>query len=341
MYLYLTGLLVVRPSGSLPFHEMRNDGPNVGMNRWFGTGFVICTVGAIVNDVSAARDPGMFEVVREHGVGLVLMHMRGEPQTVQVAPTYDDVVGEVRAFLRERVEAAVFAGVAPEQLAVDPGIGFGKDLRHNLLLLRDLGALADLAPAEATPALLDLLASENLSSRRWIFRQYDHQVQANTVLLPGGAGKNHQGRPQPCTFIVADTLAGPGRVLVERVERHAVAGDEHALSLGRGEAFVPGANRHHDQVAQGGEMGRADPLGGAEREADAMHAQRIVAAQRQRIADLALLSGTLGHVLLNWAHPHAPAFVVSILLLGVPVLATAGAAVFLGEVPSLLQVVGG
>ncbi|MFM8944120.1 MAG: dihydropteroate synthase [Actinomycetota bacterium] len=98
----------------------------------------------VVNDVSGARDPGMFDVVRETGAGLVLMHMRGEPRSMQEAPSYDDVVGEVRSYLRGRVEAAIFAGVEAERIAVDPGIGFGKDLGHNLLLLRDLAALADI-----------------------------------------------------------------------------------------------------------------------------------------------------------------------------------------------------
>ncbi|MFM7718011.1 MAG: dihydropteroate synthase [Actinomycetota bacterium] len=99
---------------------------------------------SIVNDVSGARDPEMLDVVRETGAGLVLMHMRGDPRTMQDAPTYGDVVAEVKEYLRERVETAVFAGVAPEQLAIDPGIGFGKDLDHNLRLLRCLGAFADL-----------------------------------------------------------------------------------------------------------------------------------------------------------------------------------------------------
>lgn len=98
----------------------------------------------IVNDVSGARDPGMFEVVAEAGAGLVLMHMRGEPGTMQDDPTYADVVAEVRAYLAERVEAAIFAGVGAERIAVDPGIGFGKTLEHNLALLRDLRTLADL-----------------------------------------------------------------------------------------------------------------------------------------------------------------------------------------------------
>ena len=98
----------------------------------------------IVNDVSAAADPGMLPAVRESGAGLVLMHMRGEPKTMQLAPHYDDVVTEVRDFLAGRLGAAVAAGVARTRLCVDPGIGFGKDLGHNLSLLRDVGEFRDL-----------------------------------------------------------------------------------------------------------------------------------------------------------------------------------------------------
>ncbi len=102
---------------------------------------------AIVNDVTAGRDPAMFEVVRETGAGMVLMHMLGEPKTMQDDPRYDDVVLEVHEFLRERVEAAVFAHVTPERLAIDPGIGFGKSLEHNLDLLRNLSSFRDLDAA--------------------------------------------------------------------------------------------------------------------------------------------------------------------------------------------------
>jgi pimeloyl-ACP methyl ester carboxylesterase len=86
----------------------------------------------IVNDVSGARDPAMFDTVREHDAAIVLMHMRGDPRTMQEAPSYQDVVAEVNEYLRERVEAAEFAGVDPERIVVDPGLGFGKDLEHNL-----------------------------------------------------------------------------------------------------------------------------------------------------------------------------------------------------------------
>ena len=99
----------------------------------------------MVNDVSALRfDPAMAGLVAREGVPVVLMHMKGRPRTMQVAPRYRDVVGEVAAFLRERVAFAVGGGVAVERIVVDPGIGFGKDLDHNLALLRNLGALASL-----------------------------------------------------------------------------------------------------------------------------------------------------------------------------------------------------
>jgi dihydropteroate synthase len=102
---------------------------------------------SIVNDISAGRGPGMFDVVRTSGAGLVLMHMKGEPKTMQDEPTYHDVVAEVRGFLGERAEAAVAAGIGREHLCVDPGIGFGKTVEHNLALLRDIGAFRNLGLA--------------------------------------------------------------------------------------------------------------------------------------------------------------------------------------------------
>ncbi|HEX6230603.1 MAG TPA: dihydropteroate synthase [Actinomycetota bacterium] len=99
---------------------------------------------SVVNDISAGGDPAMFEVVRDHGAAIVLMHMKGEPKTMQQAPHYTDVVAEVKAYLAERVEAAVFAGIEPERIAVDPGIGFGKDLQHNLTLMHHVDALLEL-----------------------------------------------------------------------------------------------------------------------------------------------------------------------------------------------------
>lgn len=97
---------------------------------------------AAVNDVRALRADGMARVCAEAGAGVVLMHMQGDPRTMQRNPRYKDVAAEVRDFLRARTEAAVEAGVDRRAVAVDPGIGFGKTAEHNLRLLAGLGELA-------------------------------------------------------------------------------------------------------------------------------------------------------------------------------------------------------
>jgi dihydropteroate synthase len=99
---------------------------------------------AVVNDVSALQDPEMAGVIAESGAGLVLMHMRGTPKTMQVDPHYDDVVGEVTDELSRALDAAIAAGVDPERVVVDPGIGFAKGQRHNLELLGGLAGLGRL-----------------------------------------------------------------------------------------------------------------------------------------------------------------------------------------------------
>jgi dihydropteroate synthase len=99
---------------------------------------------SIVNDVTSGSDPSMFEVTREAGAGMVLMHMRGEPKTMQQQTDYDDVVAEVKAYLGERVEAAMRAGIDRERLAVDPGLGFAKTEPQNYVLMRDIASFLDL-----------------------------------------------------------------------------------------------------------------------------------------------------------------------------------------------------
>lgn len=100
----------------------------------------------MINDVRALRLPGAVEVLAGATVPVCLMHMQGEPATMQKDPRYHDVVADIKAFLAERVRVCEAAGIARERLLVDPGFGFGKTLEHNLLLLRRLGEFRDLGP---------------------------------------------------------------------------------------------------------------------------------------------------------------------------------------------------
>ena len=104
----------------------------------------------VVNDVTAFEAEGMAEVCASSRVGVVLMHIRGNPRTMQKDPTYDDVVGEIRRYLRHRIEAGEAAGVDRRAMAIDPGIGFGKTIAHNLALLNGLPVLA----ADGVPVLV-------------------------------------------------------------------------------------------------------------------------------------------------------------------------------------------
>ena len=97
----------------------------------------------LVNDITAGRgDPGLLPLVAERGAAVCLVHMQGEPRTMQEAPRYEDVTGDVAAFLGERLAAAVAAGIPETNVLLDPGIGFGKRLDDNLTLLRELPRLA-------------------------------------------------------------------------------------------------------------------------------------------------------------------------------------------------------
>jgi len=95
----------------------------------------------MINDINALRAPGALELVAASKAGVCLMHMQGDPGTMQDAPHYADIVTEVAEFLAERVAAAEAAGIALDRIAVDPGFGFGKTLEHNIALLRHLGEL--------------------------------------------------------------------------------------------------------------------------------------------------------------------------------------------------------
>ena len=95
----------------------------------------------LVNDVNALQANGALEAASELGAAVCLMHMRGEPRTMQENPQYSDVVAEVREFLHARIEAAITAGITRKKIVIDPGFGFGKTLDHNLVLLRELRQL--------------------------------------------------------------------------------------------------------------------------------------------------------------------------------------------------------
>jgi dihydropteroate synthase len=107
---------------------------------------------SMINDVEAFRAPGAMETIAGSGVAVCLMHMQGDPRTMQKEPHYDDVLSEVRGFLRDRVASCLDAGIARSRLVVDPGFGFGKTLEHNLALLRGLATIA----ADGVPVLAGL-----------------------------------------------------------------------------------------------------------------------------------------------------------------------------------------
>lgn len=97
----------------------------------------------LINDINGFRAPGAIDAVKDADCGLCVMHMQGTPQNMQANPHYEDVVAEVIAFLRERVEALLAAGVARERVTIDPGFGFGKTVEHNVALFRGMGRLRD------------------------------------------------------------------------------------------------------------------------------------------------------------------------------------------------------
>ncbi|MEK7475172.1 MAG: dihydropteroate synthase [Candidatus Coatesbacteria bacterium] len=167
----------------------------------------------IVNDISALRgDPRMADVVAHTKAGIVLMHMQGEPKTMQAAPKYGDVVAEIAAFLRERGEAAVAAGISMEAVVYDPGIGFGKTVDHNLEILRRLSEFAALGrPLLVGPSrkafigkvLGDLPAAERLEGTAAavalavaggaaIVRVHDVAVMARVVLVAEAISKGRR-----------------------------------------------------------------------------------------------------------------------------------------------------
>jgi dihydropteroate synthase len=128
------GILAVRPEAVIAIDTYRASTAEAALDAG----------GRVVNDVTALGDPRMAYLVADKGCPIVLMHMQGEPKSMQQTPFYEDVVREVRDFLACRAERAIRAGVDEESIVLDPGIGFGKTLEHNLTLLNRLDALVEL-----------------------------------------------------------------------------------------------------------------------------------------------------------------------------------------------------
>jgi dihydropteroate synthase len=163
----------------------------------------------IVNDVTALRsEPELATLCAERGCGLVLMHMQGTPRTMQESPSYDDVVDDVKAFLAERIEFAVGEGVAEERIWVDPGIGFGKTVEHNLELLRRLGELAELgrpiAVGTSRKSFLGRLTGREVDER------LGGTIASNVLALLEGAEifRVHDVRELRQAFCVAEAILG-------------------------------------------------------------------------------------------------------------------------------------
>jgi dihydropteroate synthase len=129
----------------------------------------------MINDVYGFRAPGALQAVARSGAGICIMHMQGEPRSMQVAPDYDDVVSEVGAFLRERGRAAEEAGVERARIVIDPGFGFGKTVAHNLELLRRLDEIA----AMGWPLLVGISRKSTLGVITG--RPIEHRVHASVA----------------------------------------------------------------------------------------------------------------------------------------------------------------
>ena len=141
---------------------------------------------AIVNDVTALRgDPSLAGLCAQSGCVVILMHMLGTPRTMQEDPTYDDVVDEVKAFLAERIEHALAAGVDEQRVWVDPGIGFGKTVDHNVELLRRIGELRSLGRPIVVGTSRKTFIGK-ITDRR-VDERLGGTIASNVVALAGGA----------------------------------------------------------------------------------------------------------------------------------------------------------
>ena len=166
----------------------------------------------IVNDVTALRaDPDLAALCAERDSELILMHMLGDPRTMQENPTYDDVVDEVRTFLAERIEYAVSAGIDEERIWVDPGIGFGKTVDHNLELHRRLGELAELGRPIAFGSSRKTFIGKLTGAE--VNRRLGGTIASNVIAYANGARmlRVHDVAPMRQALTVAEAVLDPDR----------------------------------------------------------------------------------------------------------------------------------
>ena len=165
----------------------------------------------LLNDVRGLRRPGALEAAAATGLPVCLMHMQGEPGSMQDSPHYDDVVAEVCAFLAERLAAAEAAGIGRERLLVDPGFGFGKTLAHNLRLLRDLDALGELG----VPVLVGLSRKRMIGALtgREVDERMPGSIAAAALAVAGGARlvRTHDVAPTVDAVRVAEAVSAAGQ----------------------------------------------------------------------------------------------------------------------------------
>jgi dihydropteroate synthase len=165
---------------------------------------------AMINDVYALRRPQALETAATSGAALCLMHMQGEPRTMQKEPRYGDVTEEVKEFLQDRAEAALAAGVSPDRIVLDPGFGFGKNLEHNLTLLRRLPELAALG----YPLLVGLSRKSMISTLlggKPVDERVQGSVAAAVIAVQNGASivRVHDVAPTVEALKIAVALAKP------------------------------------------------------------------------------------------------------------------------------------
>jgi dihydropteroate synthase len=171
----------------------------------------------MVNDVTALRsDPELAAVCAETGCEVVLMHMLGDPRTMQENPTYDDVVDDIKAFLSERIEFAVSQGIDEERIWVDPGIGFGKTVEHNLELHRRLAEFADLgrpiAFGSSRKSFLGKLTGADVDDR------LGGSIASNVIAYSNGARmlRVHDVGPMRQALTVTEAILDPDRAAAFR-----------------------------------------------------------------------------------------------------------------------------